>query len=168
MIEIVDASTPEQILLVRQLLLEYQGWLGFDLSYQGFEQELATLPGKYAPPRGALLLAYADSLVAGMIAMRPMDANICEMKRLYVRPSSRGSGVGRLLINSVLQLAQTAGYSKMRLDTIRGKMDSAIALYRSFGFHERAAYYDSPVVHTLFLEKDLKEPFEARFSNPSS
>lgn len=156
MIEIVQASEPGQIEAVRMLLLEYQHWLGFDLSYQGFEEELATLPGKYSPPGGALLLAYVDSAVAGMIATRPWDPVTCEMKRLYVRRSARGHGLGRLLIKQILEFAETAGYSKMRLDTIEGKMDSAINLYREFGFHERPAYYDSPVVHTLFLEKDLR------------
>lgn len=157
MVEIVQAARPAQIETVRQLLMEYQEWLGFDLSYQGFDSELATLPGRYAPPRGALLLAVVDSVPVGMIAMRPLDPNVCEMKRLYVRTSARGTGLGRLLIERLLEVARAAGYSKMRLDTIVGKMDSAISLYRKFGFRERPAYYDSPVVHTLFLEKDLAE-----------
>ncbi len=153
--EIKEALFPEQLDIVIALLPEYQQWLGFDLSYQCFDEELSTLPGKYASPRGALLLAYVDSSPAGMIAMRPVDQNICEMKRLYVRPSARGLGLGCKLIERIFDKARAAGYSRMRLDTVAGKMDSAIALYRQFGFNEIPPYYSSPVVHTTFFEKQL-------------
>ncbi len=155
MIEIVEASSPAEIAVVRELLLEYQEWLGFDLAYQGFQDELASLPGKYAPPRGSLLLAYADGVPAGMIAMRPLDDTVCEMKRLYVRPLARGQRLGHALIARVPDAAVQAGFTRMRLDTVAGKMDRAIAIYRELGFYDIDPYYSSPVAHTTYLEKDL-------------
>lgn len=156
MVQIIEAETPEHIAVASQMLLEYREWLGFDLGYQGFETELATLPGKYAPPNGALLLAYVNGAPVGMVAMRPMTQDVCEMKRLYVRPEGRRSGLGRVLIEKIMDRAHAAGFSKMRLDTIAGKMDKAIALYREFGFIEIPPYYPSPIEHTLFLEADLR------------
>ena len=155
MIDIIQAVLPQDIQVATRLFREYAEWLGFDLSYQGFETEVATLPGKYAPPKGSLLIAYNEAAPAGMVALRPLDESTCEMKRLYVRPSARGLGLGRALIERILAEAKAAGYRKMRLDTVAGKMDSAIALYRKFGFHEIEPYYSSPVEHTAFFEKDL-------------
>jgi putative acetyltransferase len=154
-IEIIQAALPEHIDIVKGLFREYADWLGFDLAYQGFETELATLPGKYAPPGGALLLALVEAEPAGIVAMRPFEGAICEMKRLYARPNARGLGLGRTLIERILMVARSSGYSKMRLDTVAGKMDSAISLYRKFGFAEIPPYYDSPVEHTTYFEKDL-------------
>lgn len=155
MLRILAATTPVHFDIARELFREYQASLGIDLHFQHFEQELAGLPGKYAPPKGALLLAYSDESPAGVIAMRPLDGGICEMKRLYVRPGTRGQHLGRRLIEHILDEARAAGYRKMRLDTLRGLMDRAIALYREFGFYEIPAYYESPLDNELFLEIDL-------------
>lgn len=152
---IIQAASPQHIEIARKLFKEYAQWLGFDLAYQGFEKELADLPGKYAPPKGALLLAFAEESPAGVIAMRPLDDGICEMKRLYVRSNARGLGLGRSLVGEILAAARAAGYGKMRLDTVAGKMDAAIDLYRKFGFVEIEPYYNSPVEHTTYFEKQL-------------
>ncbi len=160
MISILPATTTEHYDFARTLFREYQASLGIDLCFQSFEQELAGLPGKYAPPRGTLLLAWMEShegdIPVGVIAMRPIDENICEMKRLYVRPIARGHNLGRRLIQQLIDFAHEAGYSRMRLDTLTGLMDHAIALYREFGFHDIPAYYDSPLSNELFLELDLQ------------
>jgi len=157
MVRIIDATSQEHIQIVSQMMREYSEWLGFDLSYQGFEEELAGLPGKYAPPGGALVLAYIDDEPVGMVAMRKIGPDVCEMKRLYLRPEGRGSGLGRRLVEEIMTRGRAAGFSKMRLDTVAGKMDKAISLYREFGFEEIAAYYPSPVEHTIFLEADLRQ-----------
>ncbi len=162
-IGIVQAESAEHIAGARELMLEYAQWLEFNLCFQGFEEELRTLPGKYAPPKGRLLLAYVDQQLAGMGALRPMDeAGVCEMKRLYVRPAFRGYRLGRRLAERLIGDADAIGYERMRLDTVPGKMDSAIALYRELGFHEIPGYYATPVNHTLFMELELPRTAEAR------
>jgi len=153
--QIVQVETSDHFEIASQLLREYEQSLGLNLCFQGFETELATLPGKYAPPRGSLLLAFVGNTPAGIIAMRPIEHRICEMKRLYVRPSARGRNLGRKLIRRIMSDARDAGYVKMRLDTLTGKMDHAIALYREFGFYEIPAYFGSPLEHELFLQADL-------------
>ena len=156
MLTLIQAETPEDIALIRELMLEYAQWLEFNLCFQGFEEELRTLPGKYAPPAGRLLLALWEGRVAGMGALRPMqEPGTCEMKRLYVRPEFRGRALGRTLAEKLIAEARTIGYARMRLDTVPGKMDDAIALYRRMGFKTIAPYYSSPVEHTLFMELDL-------------
>ncbi len=137
---------------VRTLFTEYAGSLGFSLGYQGFDAELAGLPGKYAAPEGALLLAKVDGVAAGVIALRKLEPGIAEMKRLYVRPAHHGRSIGRKLAEAVLETARTLGYRRLRLDTISGKMDTAVKLYHSMGFAEIAPYYDSPVPGTTYLE----------------
>jgi ribosomal protein S18 acetylase RimI-like enzyme len=155
-VKIVAASSAEDYDMARVLFREYQASLNIDLCFQSFEEELAGLPGKYAPPKGRLLLAFGeDDSPAGVIAMRPIDGDICEMKRLFVRPAARGQNLGRKLIDRVLEEAREAGYTKMRLDTLTGLMDKAIALYRSYGFYDIPAYYQSPMPNELYLEKDL-------------
>jgi len=155
-VKIVAASSAEDYDVARVLFREYQASLNIDLCFQSFEEELAGLPGKYAPPKGRLLLAFGeDGSPAGVIAMRPIDGDICEMKRLFVRPAARGQNLGRKLIDRVLEEAREAGYTKMRLDTLIGLMDKAIALYRSYGFYDIPAYYQSPMPNELYLEKDL-------------
>jgi ribosomal protein S18 acetylase RimI-like enzyme len=150
---IVQAKNAEQIETVRQMMLEYAAWLNFDLCFQGFDEELRTLPGKYAPPQGRLMLAYFGEQPAGMVAFRPMaEVRVCEMKRLYVRQDFRGKSVGRHLAAAIIREAAEAGYRRMRLDTVPGKMDSAIKLYRDLGFQPVAPYYETPVAGTLFLE----------------
>jgi putative acetyltransferase len=152
--EILRASTLEQVAASRALFEEYAAWTGLDLSFQGFDAELATLPGVYAPPRGRLLLAQSDNGFAGCIALRPLEAGTCEMKRLYVRPAFRGQGVAKRLTEQVLTEGRTIGYRKMKLDTLPF-MEGAIGLYKALGFLPCAAYYPTPLTDTLFLERDL-------------
>ena len=142
-----DASFPEDKPLVLELFREYENSLSLDLSFQDFEAEVAGLPGKYAPPQGALLLA--DDL--GCIAMRSLEPDICEMKRLYVRKKARGCGVGRALVAAILDRARTTGYRAMRLDTMP-TMGSAIQIYRALGFRDIPQYCANPVPGALFLE----------------
>jgi len=141
---------------IRRLFRAYTDWLGIDLSYQGFEEELAGLPGKYAAPDGALFLARnRNGKGVGCIAMRPLDkVGICEMKRLYVAPEGRGLGIGKQLVEAIIQAAQKAGYNKMRLDTLP-TMLGALKLYRNAGFKDIPAYYETPISETVFLELDL-------------
>jgi putative acetyltransferase len=156
MLSILQAAGPEQLTIARQLIQEYAAWLEFNLCFQGFEEEMQALPGRYAPPAGRLLVALWDGKLAGVIALRPMDqAGLCEMKRLYVRPEFRGRRIGRILAEYVIREAAETGYSRMRLDTVPGKMDSAIAMYRELGFKETDPYYHTPVGHTLFMELAL-------------
>ncbi|HEY4740606.1 MAG TPA: GNAT family N-acetyltransferase [Candidatus Acidoferrales bacterium] len=147
--------------MARQLMREYGDSLGFDLGFQGFEEQLAGLPGDYAAPAGALMLAFAgDSAgdeAAGCVAMRPLGDGVCEMKRLYVRPRWRGAGVGRRLIEAALGEARRAGYRAIRLDTLPN-MTAARALYAELGFRAIAPYYESRIPGTAFLELDLTDP----------
>ena len=154
MLTIDDAFTPEAILEVHTLFEEYAASLEVDLCFQGFEQELAALPGDYARPHGRLLLAWWNDEVAGCVALRSIDPNICEMKRLYVRPSYRSHGVGRALALRVIGEARQAGYRSMRLDSLPS-MKSALRLYRTLGFQNIASYRDNPVEGTAFLELQL-------------
>jgi len=135
---------------IRARLREYAAWLEVDLCFQNFEQELAELPGEYQPPRGRLLIAEG----AGCVALRPFDEDICEMKRLYVRPEHRGSGLGRRLVLTILSEARGIGYRQMRLDTMP-KMDRAQGLYASLGFREIAPYRFNPEAGARFLEVEL-------------
>ena len=156
MLTIVQAESLAQVNTARQVIEEYAAWLEFKLCFQGFEEEMQSMPGKYAPPAGRLLLALWDGKAAGVIALRPLEeAGLCEMKRLYVRPEFRGHNIGRLLAERVIREAAEIGYLRMRLDTVAGKMDSAIAMYRQLGFKETDPYYQTPVGHTLFMELAL-------------
>jgi ribosomal protein S18 acetylase RimI-like enzyme len=157
MIEISPAETPEQIEETRKLFREYEAWLDIDLCFQNFERELADLPGKYAKPDGRLFLIYKENLAAGCIALRKIDAENCEMKRLYVREQFRGLGLGKMLIEKLFEEARIIGYKKMRLDTLPDKMPSAVKLYKSYGFCEIPPYYENPHQETLFMELDLNE-----------
>jgi len=152
--DIIEARALHDIERARSLFREYETSLGVDLCFQGFEQELAGLPGAYAPPSGRLLLAVDDGRPAGCIALRPLGADGCEMKRLYVRPEFRGRRVGRLLAERLLAEARAIGYARMRLDTLPS-MKEAIPLYRSLGFAEIGPYYANPVPGALFMERAL-------------
>ena len=151
-------STWQELNTLRSLLSEYAGALQVDLCFQGFEAELAELPGEYAAPRGALLMARLGQELAGCCALRPLDAadyaNACEMKRLYVRPAFRRSGVGRHLAEAILDRARMAGYACVLLDTLND-MESARALYQDLGFEEIAPYYHSPIEGAHYLKVDL-------------
>ena len=155
MLTIIQAKTGQQIDEARQLFREYEAWLGLDLCFQGFEQELENLPGKYAKPDGRLFLAYSDDKLAGCIAMRKLEDDICEMKRLFVRDGFRGQQIGVHLIKKLIDEARSEGYLKMRLDTFPPKMGKAVSLYESHGFYPVAPYYDNPHGDVLFMECDL-------------
>ncbi len=152
--EIVRARFPEDTELVRRLFCEYAAALPFDLGFQGFERELADLPGDYAPPRGCCLLARVEGEPAGCVALRPLEAGVCEMKRLWVRPPYRGDRVGRLLAERVVSAGRKLGYARMRLDTAPD-MTPAIRLYRGLGFVEIAPYRPNPIPGALFFELTL-------------
>jgi len=153
----VEVQTTEDLRVVRELFLEYARDIGVDLCFQGFEQELAELPGRYAPPEGRLLLARQGSEPSGCVALRKLDAGICEMKRLYVRPAFRGAGLGRELANAIIAAARAEGYEWMRLDTL-ASMKPAIALYESLGFKRVAPYCHNPMADAVFMELNLSAP----------
>ena len=152
---IFQATTDEHIEAARKLFEEYAASLGFSLCFQNFDQELKNLPGDYAPPDGRLLLAVENDDLAGCIALRKLGDQVCEMKRLFVRPAYRATGLGRTLVESLIDEARKLGYTQMRLDTIPGKMDKAIALYQSIGFVEIGPYCQNPVEGAKFMELKL-------------
>ena len=151
MIRLDRVMTPADLESIRVLFREYADSLGVDLDYQGFEEELRDLPGPYAGPAGTLLLAHRDNDVVGCVGVRPIDDRTAEMKRLYVRPSGRGLGLGRTLAEAAIRFAAVNGYERMRLDTLP-MMERAQELYRSLGFAPIEAYRFSPVPGTVFLE----------------
>jgi putative acetyltransferase len=153
--EILHATTPEHIATVRELFLEYQRWLGLDLCFQNFSAELAALPGDYAPPSGRLLLALHDARPAGCIALRKLENDVCEMKRLFVRPGFQSLKIGRALAERVIAEARAIGYARMRLDTLP-VMTRAHALYAALGFREIPPYRHNPVPGAVYMELDLR------------
>ena len=152
--QIFQATTAEHIDAARTLFKEYEAGLGISLCFQNFDQELKNLPGDYAPPDGRLLLAVENDELAGCIALRKLGEGVCEMKRLFVRPAHRATGLGRFLAASIIDEARKLGYTHMRLDTIPGRMDKAIALYQSIGFVEIEPYRSS-VEGAKFMELKL-------------
>ena len=153
-IQIQTFSGSSELGMVRELFAEYARSLAIDLCFQNFEAELDSLPGDYAPPRGALLLAWAGQELVGCCALRPLDTvdypNACEMKRLYVRPALRGCGVGRRLAEAVMTAAQQAGYATLLLDTL-SEMETARAMYQDLGFTEVPPYYYNPIEGAHYL-----------------
>ncbi len=148
------ARTAEEIAEIRKLFVEYAESLNFDICFQGFDEEIETLPGRYAPDEGELLLARVDGQFAGGVGARSLGDGICEMKRLYVRPAFRGLRLGRQLTGEIIEWARGAGYRAMRLDTLES-MKSARALYEEFGFLPIGPYYDNPLDGVSYLELKL-------------
>ncbi|MBI5772777.1 MAG: GNAT family N-acetyltransferase [Verrucomicrobia bacterium] len=153
-VQIISASSAEQMECARELFREYATGMGVSLYFQGFEEELATLPGRYAPPDGRLLFAEVEAEVAGCVGLRKLADGVCEMKRLYVRPAFRGREIGRALAEAVIAEARQIGYRSMRLDTL-ATMRPALALYASLGFQRTAAYYANPLPDVVYLERTL-------------
>lgn len=161
---IKPATDDGDIDAVRRLLREYLAYLDADLSFQDIDAELADLPGKYAPPDGALFLASAArgldaSVPTGCVALRDLGDGVCEMKRLFVRPECRGSGLGRTLALRIIREARSLGYRKMRLDTLE-RLKEAVELYRVLGFKTIPPYCENPLPGALFWELDLSAPIE--------
>jgi len=156
MITIINAASENDLSAAAGLFREYEEWLGLDLCFQGFEAELADLPGNYAAPDGRLFLAYHNGALAGCAALKRLDDSaVCEMKRVYVRDGHRGHKIGIALIEQLISAAREIGYRKLRLDTFPPKMGRAVELYRSLGFREIPAYYDNPYDDVLFMELSL-------------
>jgi len=151
----IQASSSAQIAQARELFLEYASSLGFSLCFQNFDQELAGLPGDYAPPDGRLLLAEYEGQLAGCGALHKLEPGICEMKRLYLRPQFRGQGRGRALAEHLIAEARQIGYRQMRLDTVEPKMQDAVAMYRKLGFREIPPYRKNPIPGALYMELSL-------------
>jgi putative acetyltransferase len=152
--EIVEARSEADFDAARELFAEYAAGLGIDLAFQGFEEERAGLPGTYAPPAGRLLLAVVDGSPAACVALRDLGRGTCEMKRLYVRPAFRGTGLGRTLAEAVIDAGKAIGYERMRLDTLPS-MNAAVALYAALGFRDVEPYYSNPIPGARFLELRL-------------
>jgi putative acetyltransferase len=166
---IVPADNPVRIDAVRKLFQEYAGSLSFNLCFQSFAEELARLPGEYAPWSGMLLLGLVEDQPAGCVALHRLEgemadahgelfggSDVCEMKRLYVRPEFRGCGLGRELVNAILKCAAAIGYRRMRLDTIPNEMAAAVEMYRRLGFVEIAPYRVNPIPGAKYLELDIR------------
>ena len=148
-------QTSAQISKARELFLEYAQSLGFSLCFQNFDEELANLPGDYAPPEGRLLLVEYEDELAGCVALHKLEPGICEMKRLYLRPQFRGKGLGRALADHIIAEARQIGYKRMRLDTVEPVMKDAVGMYRKLGFQETAPYRPNPNAGTLYMELQL-------------
>ena len=158
MIEITTPRQPEELDALRAILRDYAAALGVDLCFQGFDVELANLPGAYIAPRGALLTAIFNGTLAGCCALRPLNnvdyPNACEMKRLFVRPKFRGLGIGRLLAEAILDAARQVGYTNLLLDTL-SDMETARALYHDLGFEDVPPYYHNPISGSHYLKVKL-------------
>ena len=154
--QIIAAHSAGFLPAVRELFIEYANSIEIDLCFQSFDRELAELPGKYALPEGRLFLAMENESAAGCVALRKIEDGVCELKRLYVRPAFRGSGLGRKLSETVISAAREIGYGRMRLDTL-SSMKEAIALYASLGFQRIAPYYDNPSDSAVFMELKLDQ-----------
>lgn len=149
------ATTKEDFDAAQALFREYVADLDFDLDFQDVDEELEALPGPYAAPDGAILLAEGQDTPVGVVAVKPLEeAGVCEMKRLYVKPEYRGRGIGRALGEAILEAARSLGYETMRLDTV-ASMRPARSLYRSLGFTQRSPYYHNPLENVVYMERSL-------------
>ena len=148
-------ESPAQVAQARELFLEYAQSLGVNLCFQNFEQELAGLPGHYAPPDGRLLLAEYEGQLAGCVALHQWEPGVCEMKRLYLRPPFRGKGLGRVMAEKAMADARNIGYQYMRLDTIEPIMKDAVEMYRKLGFREIGPYRPNPIAGAMYMELQL-------------
>lgn len=155
MIELVPADSEERIHHARELVAEYADSLDFSLQFQSFHDDLANLPGQYAPPEGRLLLALWEKQVAGCVALRKLEEDVCEMKRMYVRPAFRGKGIGRRLAEAIIEEARAIGYARMRLDTVNS-MTEANTLYETMGFKDIDRYCYNPLEGARFMELPLR------------
>lgn len=151
---ITGVSSAEQVEVARELFREYQQFLDVDLCFQGFEEELASLPGKYVAPYGEILLASIDGQIAGCVAVRPIKDAVCEMKRLYVKDEFRGLSIGYLLAEAIIAKAKELGYQKMQLDTLK-RLQTAMGIYRKLGFAEISPYYANPLDEVVYWELAL-------------
>ncbi len=148
------ATSNNELKIAADLFREYQQFLGEDLCFQGFEAELASLPGKYAEPHGAILLAFDGDTPVGCVAVRPIDKLCCEMKRLYVKPQTQRTGTGKKLAKAIIAKAKSLGYQKMQLDTLQ-RLSAALHLYNSLGFQAVEPYYANPLDEVVYMELDL-------------
>jgi len=153
--DLIQAESPTHVETARQLFRGYAAGLGINLCFQNFQQELDELPGAYAPPTGRLLLAMTNGEAFGCVALRKIDADTCEMKRLFVRPEFRGTGLGLKLAEAIISAGRELGYRRMRLDTLPEKMERAVRMYRSLGFKEIEPYYENPVEVVTYMELQL-------------
>lgn len=151
------AEAPSDVAAAKALFLEYAQSMDFDLCFQDFDGEMASFPGAYAPPEGALFVAKLSGEPVGAVGLRDLGGGICEMKRLYLRPAARGTGLGRALAAAIVAEGRRLGYRAMRLDTIARHHDMAIALYRDLGFHEIPAYCVNPIPGALYMELRLTD-----------
>ena len=147
-----QAESAAEIAQARELFLEYAQSLGFSLCFQNFDQELANLPGDFAPPGGRLLLAEFEGQVEGCVALQKLEKEVCEMKRLYLRSQFRGKGLGRAIAGRIIAEARQIGYQRMRLDTVEPVMRDAVAMYRRIGFREISPYCKNPIAGALYME----------------
>lgn len=152
---IKPAQTETEIEAVRRLFQEYEAFLDVDLCFQSFEEELATLPGKYSRPSGDLLIGLDGKRTVGCVAVRKLDDGVCEMKRLFVRPEARGTGLGRQLAQEIIAVARELDYTLMRLDTLEW-LTEAMHLYETLGFRRTISYYANPLPDVVYLELELK------------
>lgn len=153
--EIKELENYEATQSIKEIFLEYSQFLNVDLCFQGFEQELADLKKLYAPSSGCILVAEEGETLVGAVALKKIGEGICEMKRLYVRPAFRKYGIGRALVQLLIEKAKEKGYQTMKLDTL-DSLKPAIALYQSFGFQETTAYYHNPLPNVVYMEMSLK------------
>ncbi len=155
--KIIQARATDDIDAVRALFREYQRFLKVDLCFQGFAEELATLPGRYAPPQGRLLLAWGGEQAAGCVALRPLENGVCEMKRLFIRSAYRGQGLGLMLAQRIILEAIAVGYTVMRLDTL-DTLERAMRIYENLGFQRCAPYYANPLPGVVYWQRALSKP----------